>query len=559
MKFYFPESFPVTTSKGYLEYEYGKRTLLTAPTRAGKTSATSYFLASTKSQEPDVLCIAFGPNMVNFVSDIKEKFEYFEHFQELDAVAVSYKEDRELFMAELGGISNQVNVLCVNTDYQYVLKIIPYIKAIKNRKIIVVIDEAHKAGDKTYKRILTELQADNIAVIETTATFRTRLLTFPPATYIQTLVPRTAYVRPTSATLIPFMDNDWVYENTLLHETQLQAINEELMQDECLVLINGYDKLVFHYAFKRQLKEYINSSDVAIVLLNDGSAFWTTAEPNSVENKLLHKNHEPIRAASSAISAVYELGFRHVIVIGHKQVAEGQTIGCSKLSLTLQIRGTPKSKPNADALVQSIRTGGLNINHVQKIMTDTHKWRDYLAYIEANEELVALFQDKTPEQQQELAEQAYLSLPTLKISHGDYTPVRKHIDTVDVGSHYFELPISSFSKLFEYSNTDSTAELYKYVRSAVKQQPWYSNQPLTAKKANGTPSDKIIGRGNDIQVHVNADPQSKEAKTHPLVFWRRDDVIAVRYTFMYEPCKTHNYWGVPESFAHTKDIILQVA
>lgn len=561
MKFYFPEDFMVTTTKGYLEYEFGERTLLTARTRAAKTTASCFFLAAKKAEEPESLCITFGPNMVNFVSDIKEKFEYFEHFQELDVHAVSYNSnERELFMAEIGGVSGQLNVLCVNTDHQHVDKIIPYILAVKNRKIYIVIDEAHKEGDKTYRRILSELRAPNIVIIETTATFRTRLLTAPPAKYIATLISRMEYVKPTSAKLIPFRENAWVYENKLLHEEQLDAIDEELLNDQCLVLINGYDKTLFHSAFKRQLKEYINSSDVAIIVLNDGSAFWTTADSDTVENKLFHRNRTPIRASSSAIAAVYDLGFRHIIVIGHKQVAEGQTIGCKHLSMTLQIRGTPNSKPNADALVQSIRTGGLGIHHSQRIMTDPNKWRDYLTYIEANEELVELFQDKSPEEQQKLAEDAYLELKTLKVRHGDYEAKRVIVTSDNAGSYYFELPVAKFGHMFEYGNVDNTSELYRYVRDATREQPWYTGQHLGAKKANGGPEDKLDGRGNDIQVHVNADPQSKEAKTHPLVFWRRADRICVRYTFRNDPCLTHNYWGELQTFArseHVKLVLVQ--
>jgi hypothetical protein len=81
---------------------------------------------------------------------------------------------------------------------------------------------------------------------------------------------------------------------------------------------------------------------------------------------------------------------------------------------------------------------------------------------------------------------------------------------------------------------------------------------LSAKKANGNPYDKLVGRGNDIQVHVNADPRSKEVKIHPLVFWRRDSIIAVRYSFRYEACKTHNYYGELESFTKANYVILQL-
>ena len=560
MKYYFPEDFIVSTAKGYLEYDFGKRTLLTARTRAAKTTATCFFLASKKVEEPDCLCITFGPNMTNFVSDIKEKFEYFEQFQELDVRAVSYNsEEREEFMAELGGMSSALNVLCVNSDHNHLEKIIPYIRAIRNRKIYIVIDEAHKGGEKTYARTLREFELPNVAVIETTATFRNRLLTRTPPAYISVLTPRNAYCKPTEATLVPFSNNDYVYKHERLHVEQIQLINEEIAKTESLTLINGYDKTVMHRAFKRQLKATINREDVAIITLNGGNSWWTTADSSEVENQLFHHSRTSIRAASSAIAAVYDLGYRHIIVIGHKQVAEGQTIGCAKLSLSLQIRGTPNSKPNADALAQSIRTGGLNIYSKQRIQTDPQKWADYVTYIEANEELVTLFQDKTPEEQQALAEQAYLYLPSLTVLHGDYQPVRKIQESDDIGSHYFEIPLSTFSPCFECNNKENTAALYTYVRDAVKKQDWYSNQKLSGKKANGLPTDRIQGRGNDIQVHVNADPQSKEARVHPLVFWRRDDKIAVRYTYKNVPCRTHNYWGQLESFSKLKDIVLELA
>ena len=560
MKYYFPDDFPVTTVKGYLEYDFGKRTLLVGPTRAAKTLATCYLLADLKSQYPDALCITFGPNMTNFISDIKEKFEYFEQFQQLDVRAISYdKADREDFMAEIAGVSFVPSVLCVNSDVNHISKLIPYITRVKNRKIFIIIDEAHKGGEKTYDRTLTEFRTPNIALIETTATFRNRLLTRDPPDYIAVLKPRSPYRKPTDATLVPFVNNDYVYESERLHPEQVQLIHEELSRDQSLTLINGYDKTAMHRAFKIQLKLVINRADVAIVTLNGGKCCWTTADQCETENELLHQNRNPIRAASSAIQAMYNLGFRHIIVIGHKQVAEGQTIGCAQLPLSLQIRGTPNSKPNADALVQSIRTGGLNIHSTQRIQTDPQKWKDYCIYIEANEELVTLFQDKSPEEQQAIAEQAYLYLPSLNIQHGDYKPVKKVIQTDDVGSYYFEIPILNFSPCFENANVENTAPLYVYVRNEVKKQSWYANQPLRGKKANGLPKDRIQGRGNDIQVHVNSDPQSKESSTHPLVFWKRDNNICVRYTYKHEPCRTHNYWGQLENFSKTKEIVLELA
>ena len=560
MKYYFPDDFIVSTAKGYLEYDFGKRTILTARTRAAKTTATCFFLAAKKVEEPESLCISFGPNMTNFVSDIKEKFEYFEQFQELDVRAVSYNaEEREEFMAELGGMSSNYNVLCVNSDHNHLEKIIPYITRIKNRKIYIVIDEAHKGGEKTYARTLREFQLPNIAVIETTATFRNRLLTRTPPDFISVLTPRNPYCKPTQATLVPFCNNDYVYKHEKLHPEQVTLIYEEVSKAQSLTLINGYDKTAMHRAFKRQLKAVINRADVAIVTLNGGLSWWTTANSSEIENQLFHYNRTSVRAASSAIAAMYELGYRHIIVIGHKQVAEGQTVGCAKLSLSLQIRGTPNSKPNADALAQSIRTGGLNIYSDQRIQTDPKKWQDYCTYIEANEELVTLFQDKSPEEQQAIAEQAYLYLPSLTVHHGDYQPVRKTIESNDVGSHYFEIPILGFTACFENLNRENTAPLYSYVRDEVRKQPWYQNQKLAGKKANGLPTDRIQGRGNDIQVHINADPQSKEATVHPLVFWKRDDMICVRYTYCHTACRTHNYWGKLENFSKTRDIVLELA
>lgn len=559
MKYYFPDDFIVTTVKGYLEYDFGKRTLLVARTRAAKTAATCYFLANIKAQEPDALCITFGPNMKNFVSDIKEKFEYFEQFQQLDVRAVSYDAaEREDFMAEIAGVSSVPSVLCVNADVNHIVKLIPYITRIKNRKIYIVIDEAHKGGLQTYQRILNEFRASNIVIIETTATFRNRLLTRIPPDYIAVLKPIKPYCKPTDAQLVPFTKNAYVYEHERLHDEQLSALTAELQKTQSLTLINGYDKTAMHRAFKRQLKLYVNRADVAIITLNGGNSWWTTADSSDIEHQLFHVNKATIRAASSAIQAVYDLQFRHIIVIGHKQVAEGQTIGCAKLSLSLQIRGTPNSKPNADALVQSIRTGGLNIHAPQTIVTDPQKWKDYCSYIEANEELVNLFQDKSPEEQQLIAEQAYLYLPSLTIQHGDYQPVKKVIQTDDVGSYYFEIPILGFAPCFENLNVENTAPLYVYVRSEVKKQDWYTNQPLRGKKANGTITDRIQGRGNDIQVHVSSDPQSKESSTHPLVFWKRDNNICVRYTYKHEPCKIHNYYGQLENFSKTKDIILEL-
>jgi hypothetical protein len=559
MKYYFPDDFIVSTAKGYLEYDFGKRTLLTARTRAAKTTATCFFLAAKKVEEPDALCITFGPNMTNFISDIKEKFEYFEQFQELDVCAVSYNsEEREEFMAELGGMSSNRNVLCVNSDHKHLEKIIPYITRIKNRNIYIVIDEAHKGGEKTYLRTLREFQLPNIAVIETTATFRNRLLTRIPPDFISVLTPRNTYCKPTQASLVPFCDNDYVYKYDKLHQEQVTLIQEEVNKTESLTLINGYDKTAMHRAFKRQLKLCIARADVVIITLNGGISWWTTADQSDVENQLFHHNRKSVRAASSAIAAVYTLGYRHIIVIGHKQVAEGQTIGCAKLSLSLQIRGTPNSKPNADSLAQSIRTGGLNIYSQQRIQCDPQKWADYCTYIEANEELVTLFQDKSPQEQQKIAEQAYINLPSIKVPHGDYQPVRKPLDSDEIGSYYFERPIGDFAPCFENFNRENTAPLWKYARDQIRKQDWYTGQALGGKKANGVPSDRMQGRGNDIQVYVNADPQGQQAVVRPVVIWRRDDKLCVRFIYLHTPCKTHNYFGKLESFSKVKDIILEL-
>jgi hypothetical protein len=41
----------------------------------------------------------------------------------------------------------------------------------------------------------------------------------------------------------------------------------------------------------------------------------------------------------------------------------------------------------------------------------------------------------------------------------------------------------NFGNMFEYGNTENTAALYTYIRSAAREQPWYTNQSLSAKKS----------------------------------------------------------------------------
>jgi len=581
-----PDNFTATTETGYLHYDFGKTTLLVARTRAGKTSLTLEVATLIKSNKPKAICIMFGPDLKAYPEDLLDKNEYYDSIQQLsgDIAVWSNSNHKEEFMAQLTGFSVSPNsvVLCTNSNHTHVNRILAYLKqASSSVPVFAVIDEAHKEGELSYNRLKRELRKmKNVAVIETTASYRDLLLDSNPPDFIQAIVPRGEYVDPLEATLIPFDHVSWTRDNFALHEEQIAAIKQQIQNKQSLTLINGYELVQHHDAFKTQIKRCINNPEVVILTMNSGSVTWTrAAEDYHIEHTVSRDNGKKIRAASSAVSAMYHKeGFRHIIVVGQKQVSEGQTVGCSDLSLTLQIVGTAKGDSNAATLIQTIRTGGLNILYPQAIMMDPQKWESAKLYVSQTEQLAKILAGvKTPEEYQQavdmsyaealearrseyrrLAASGFLEVKGLKVTHGDYKVVRAPAIPEGVGSHYFEIPLKNFGPAFEYGHKGSSGELYAYVREAARSQPWFNNHSTLAKRVQGTPTDKLRGRGNDVQVIINADPQSQEAQERPLVFWKRDNVIAVRYLFRFTPCLTHNYYGELQNFSHTAGRVLDI-
>jgi hypothetical protein len=547
-----PKDFLVTTIAGSINFELGKRLILASRTRSGKTLLSAYCLAKAKQQDPESICIHIGPNLGAFVADVETKFEL-EPYVETGVRCTPYnKATAELFALDLAGLLDYKTIFCVNADHTHVKKIISLIKRTKKR-VYLVIDEAHKAGPQTYEPILKELQLPNVAMLETTATFRSRLLTRPHAK-VEIISSRAEYTLPTDARLIPFHENSYTVRNKTLHDLQIDEIVRQTTKNQSLTLINGYDKTVVHNMFKRQVREALEDVHAAVIVMNGGQSRWSDTSSNE-EHAILHKDtNKPIRDASSVIKSVQSLGYNHIVVIGQKQVEMGQTIGFAGFPMTLQIQGTPISTQNADALAQNVRTGGLNISCEQSIMIDPVRWKDYCDYIEHNEELSFSFRGLSPQEQEEVARKAYFSRPGLRVPHGDYTPVPRTDTTgLPVVTEYFEVDCpDSYKSLFQYQKEKrATGQLIKYVRSLVMRQPWYSQDlKLSARTVIGGPEtvkqssegEELVG-GNDTSAFINANPTGTEPKKYPLLIWLRDDKLCIRLQTKFVSGLTHDYYG----------------
>lgn len=548
-----PKDFLVTTIAGSINLELGKRLILASRTRSGKTLLSAYCLAKVKQQDPEAICIHVGPNLGAFVADVENKFEL-DAYKNTGVLCTPYtKNNAEIFALDLAGILDYKSIFCVNADYTYVSKLISLIKRTK-KNVYVVIDEAHKSGPQTYERMLKELQLPNVSILETTATFRSRLLTRPHAK-VEIISSKAEYTLPTDAQLIPFHENAYTVRNKRLHDLQIDEIVRQTTNNQSLTLINGYDKTAVHNTFKQQVREALSDVHAAVIVMNGGQSRWSDTS-NEEEHAILHKDtNKPVRDASSVIKSVQSLGYDHIVVIGQKQVEMGQTIGFAGFPMTLQIQGTPISTQNADALAQNVRTGGLNIGVNQKIMIDPVRWQDYCDYIEHNEELSFSFRGLSPQEQEEVARKAYFSRPGLRVPHGDYTPTPKKTsaENLPVVTEYFEVECpEAYQSLFQYQKEKrATGQLINFVRSLIVRQPWYTPDlklsartvvggPNTTKmSSDGTP---LIG-GNDTSAFINASPTSVEPKKFPLIIWLRDDKLCIRVQKSFVPGLTHDYYG----------------
>lgn len=449
MKINIDRDFPVTVLSNYVNISPERRVLITARTRAGKTTLLCHLAAKVMLEDEDNICFIIGPNLNSFCEDVIEKFESIPQLSKyselLDVRSISEKRTAEM-------VSNQFSyvyqpkpfITVINADHSYVKKVLALIRSASihqpNRRIVVFLDEAHKAGEKTYsiiKSTLNELQNRNICLVETTATYMNRLLSLPPAD-VQILISKNSdYVDPTEATLIPISraeNNACVSsEDYHLHDRHLDQIALEWENNTSLILISGNQTTHFHEISASQCLNLARAlkSKVAIVTINKGEAKYIGSDQNTGRIITRPGSSSSLRAASSIIAAVKQDGYNHIVVVGHKQVEMGQTIGCVGMPMTLQILLVAKKAPKADNIAQWVRTGGNGVGQ-QAIMCPPEIWSDYIQHVKSTEELSQAFSGLSGTLQQELAEKLYIKeLQYLRQDFGDYS-LKDSIYTTDV-------------------------------------------------------------------------------------------------------------------------------
>ena len=554
-----PESFPVTTLKGVVTLDSRKRVILTARTREGKTLLALLLGCSIKEIDPDTIVILVSPNLTAAIDDLEGKMDYFPELQETGVDLLSYKDNKVTFAEEFMNPEAD-RLFMMNADYTYVDKLVDYATRTSN-KIVILLDEAHKGGAKTYERILSEVATlDNVAIIETTATFRNRVLTRPHGDVVR-LIPRSAYRSPTAAHLIPVSieDNAFCREHQQLCDSHLDEIVRECDNNSCLIMINGGGEQAYHWNAKRQIKDSLVDlgDEIAIIQITGGNAKWSDLLEDAEHTIRHQRSKKAIRDASSIIKTVYNKGYRKIVVVGQKQVAEGQTIGFAGFPLTLQIMHTALGKQQADSIAQWIRTGGIGVDVTQKIMMVQEKWEDYLAYIDCNEDLRDTFEGLDPVEQQKAAESMYLKLETLHVKNGDYTPtpVMPDISSLPLLTDYHEYPLEDSWKeqlTFNAEVIRTTKDLRKWIATEIKELYPDETFPCNMRTIAGDINTKKSNGGNDISVYVHQDPNAKsqQAWQRNITVWMRDDKLCIRVRKSAEPTigLVHNYWGKPACF-----------
>ena len=589
MKISIDNDFPVTVLNNYVNVSPSRRVLITARTRAGKTTLLCHLAAKVMLQDQDNICFIIGPNLGSFCEDVVDKFEGIPQLAKYSDL-LDIRSIRDTRTAEM--VANQFSyvyqdkpfITVINADHIYVKKILALIQAASihqpNRRIVVFLDEAHKSGEKTYdciKSTLMSLSNRNVSLVETTATYMNRLLSVPAAD-VQILVPRHGiYVDPTAAELISFArskNNDCMsMSNPRLHEEHLDQIALEFEKPQSLTLVSGNQSTAFHEAALHQClalaKQY--SFPIAIVKINSGTAWYIGNHSNTGKIVTAPDSIRPVRAASSIVSAIYREGYKHIIVIGHKQVEMGQTIGCADISMSLQILMVAKKAPKADNIAQWVRTGGNGVG-IQSIMCPAEIWEDYLAHVKVTEELSISFSGLSGDQQQAVAESLYVNrLKHLTQDFGDYAPFSvlantENIPTITWLSTVYDYP-AHFKEGFEYipQSTRDTSEIRRWVAAHLKAHPcWNSAIPMHIRTCSGDINTRKRQGGNDIQVYVNADPEadSGQAWQRNITVWIRhtDSALCIRVRPALHPRSgaVHDYYGklrYPKS-AHKTQLVL---
>ena len=576
--------FPVTVPTNSIKASFDKRALICARTRAGKTLLLCHLAIKTLIEYEDdddyfPICFIIGPNLSSFCEDVLDKFEAIPELKKyndfIEVLSIRDKRSIEKISGVFAGIIPKKPILVVaNADHTYVAKILDLVEAINrsqpHKKINVFLDEAHKSGEKTYDLLKERLMSLlNVSLTETTATFRSRMLSQPPAE-VYTLQPRTnTYVNPTEAKLIKVdreINNKCMcMDNPHLAKEYLDKISWQWQNEKSLILINGNQTIAFHTAAGNQvlnLAKKLNHA-AAIVYINRGKA---RCQPTDQSASFIvcdeGNNGKPLRSASAIIERVHKLGFNHVVVIGQKQVEMGQTIGCTGFPLTLQILMVRRSKPKIDLIAQLIRTGGNGVGE-QYIMCPEEIWEDYLAWTNDNDKLSTMFQGLSPELQQLAAQNAYTHLVATTPTYGDDFVIGSKpgdVSKIKTITEFWEVtnvPVEIQEEFKVVKNGKrSTLNARRFVLDYVKQTDWYkslsnpANQQLNIRTIAGDINTEKDGRGgNDVQVYINADPEanSNQSWQRNITAWIRhtDNKLCIRVRPNLEPTKgaVHDYYG----------------
>ena len=566
MRITIDSDYPVTTLSGEINFDPQNRSVLVARTREGKTLLGLHGLAKAAEEDPNSINLAFGPNLGAYTDDCLGKFESIPQLaaQEIDIWSYREKQGKEKLLEKFANVYQGLGIWAINSDHTYVDFILKLLLQNQDRRVNVFIDEAHKTGVKTYERLLNELLwYPNLGIIESTATFRNRILT-KPGPKVEILCSRTGnYVYPTDATVVSVdtHTNAWTRDNSQLADEHLDEIIKEMDNPTALVSINGHAGTDFHTNATWQLDECfseIDQSGIAIVVVNKSAARWRGIGER-IDNIIYREGtRKSIRDVSTIVRHVYDKGYKKIILIGHRQMEMGQTIGFPGFPLTLQIIITAKSMKStkADNLAQWIRTGGNGVGTDQRIMMIPELWEEYKIYVDKNEELAKLFYGKSPEEQAELARDQVLHLEYLRYENGDYNEAPAPIENSDelpLITWLKELPCpSEFINDFEYTEGPgkrSTTEVRKFVINKITKDPrWSPNTPIRVRTIAGDPNTDKKGRGgNDVQVYVHADPMAKSGQSwqRNITVWLRGGTLVIRVRPSLEPQhgKYHGWFG----------------
>jgi hypothetical protein len=542
--------FPVTVLGNSITISPERRVLIAARTRAGKTTLLCHLAAKVVLEDENSICFIIGPNLASFCEDVIDKFESIpqlaRYAELMDVKSIRSKATVNQMMLQFAGvIPTKPFIVVANADHSYISTIIKLIEAAsvnqKDRRIAVFLDEAHKYGDKTYgaiKASLTSLTNQNVCLVETTATYMNRLLAIPPAD-VQILIPRHLdYVDPTEAKLIEISreDNNVCMDlhSPSLSEDHLDIIAEEWEKPKSLTLISGNQSTAFHEAAFQQCIQSAKDEGVkvAIVKINHSTAWYMGSDASSGRTITAADSRTPIRAASAIIAAVHRDGYNHIVVIGHKQVEMGQTIGCADLPMTLQILMVTKGKPKADNIAQWVRTGGNGVSD-QRIMCPAEIWHDYCLHVQKTEELSQAFAGLTGKQQQKVAEELYFKLEHMRVDYGDYNfSSTKIVEDAPILTWLLEIPAGEypahFKTAFEYEEGKlrDTLEVRNYIiKNLLKDPRWDNNIPIRFHTIAGDANTKMRIGANDVDSYIRADPAAPKLQS-----WQRQITVWLRHT-----------------------------